>query len=103
MRKLYLLGNTLDKFPVSKLPKNSLILRRFFDILGTCDGMESKLMSDALHHAAGLTADEIRLVWRFHYGLRLVNGKETDFDKTEDESLKLIVRKDKIKDKILKL
>ena len=102
-KKLYLLGHSLEKLSVSKLPKNSQILRRFFGVLKDCEGSRTEVKTLAVSEAATIIAEEIREVWRFHFGLKLIFGKETDYDNVENESLKLIVRKDVIKEKILKL
>lgn len=92
-KKFYLVGHPVDKLGISKLPKNSQVLARFLAILEKCG--EKK-------RAAKQCAEDIRIVWKHHFGLRLVYGKDIDSD-TESEGMKLVVRKEKIEDKILQL
>ena len=102
--KFYLLGSSVDKLSLSKLPKHCDILRRFLTILkdsGT--STQSAAQAAAVQDAAKHTASEIKLVWKHHFGLRMTFGKDLEHDKHADEALKLIVMDDKIEAKVLSI
>ena len=50
-----------------------------------------------------VTADEVIDVWKHHFGLRLILGKDYASQKSTNEAVRLIQRKDVIVGKILKL
>ena len=83
-QKLYL----LDQLPstdlaISKLPKNSSIMRLFFGILLSQEDINKNANSltlatkAAAYKAAKETAVAIKSVWRYHFGIRLIDGQET--------------------------
>ena len=83
--QLYLLGNSLSTLKVSKLPKNCDVLARF--VTEFREGCCKKT-------AANEICDEVIDVWKHHFGIRLTLGKEYETQKTTDESMRFILRKD---------
>ena len=88
-RNIYLLKHTLEKLGNSKLPKNISVLRKFLYELDN---------SGKVKHAAQKTTENIRAVWTFHFGSKLIMGKVG-----EDEPKKLVVTTQKIESKALEL
>ena len=100
----YLLGSSVDKFPMSKLPKHNVILRRFLAILRETQKSTKKAEQAAFFkEAARQTASEIKLVWKYHFGLRMICGKETVEDIIVDEAMKLIIMNNTIESRVLSL
>ena len=60
----YLLGSSVDKFPMSKLPKHNVILRCFMAILRETQMSTLKAaQAEAVKEAARQTTLEIKIVW----------------------------------------
>ena len=85
-----------------KLPKHNVILRLFLAILRETQKSTKKAEQAAFFkEAARQTALEIKLVWKYHFGLRMICGKETVEDVIVDEAMKLIIMDNKIESKVL--
>ena len=88
--KIFLLNNKLGKFSSSKLPKCMAVLQRFI-------ALKEELKSQKL--AVRQTVSELKLVWRHHFGPKLVYGVESEGDPASEAS-KLVIMDDKIESKI---
>ena len=98
---LFLLGHaSISPLTLGKLPKNRQILQRFFGLLQT-DFKESPPKT-AKDTAAEKVFEETMEVWKHHFGLKVIEGKELDTDEV-DEKKKMIVRKSSIKNMVLEL
>ena len=64
---VYLIGSSLEKLKVSKLPKQH-------DVLARCIAVFRDIQ--CVKTAANVTADEVIDVWKHHFGLRLTHGKD---------------------------
>ena len=88
--KVYLLDSQSDTFGFAKLPKSKAVLGVFLHNLKDSDPDK----------AAGRTTDELKDVWRHHFGMRVILG----YDSAMKEISKKIISDDKyIKTKILNL
>ena len=88
--KVYLLDSQTDTFGFAKLPKSKAVLGVFLHNLKDSDPDK----------AAGRTTDELKDVWRHHFGMRVILG----YDSAMKEISKKIISDDKyIKTKILNL
>ena len=94
LTKIYLLDKTIELFSLTKLPKNFAVLQRFLAILETAGSPKA---------AAKLTTAEVKIVWKHHFGLKLVYGVQTENDNIEVESNKLVIMDNKIDAMILAL
>jgi hypothetical protein len=92
-RNIYLVKQTVEKFAHSKIPKQSYVIRRFLLELQRTGTIKT---------AAATTANELCEVWKFHFGMKLIMGKNTIDDK-EDETMKLVIKTCKIEKKIIEL
>ena len=82
----YLLGSSVDKLSVNKLPKHGAILRRFLAILKDAGTQtQSVAQAAAAKAAAKQTASEIKLIWKHHFGLRMTFGKDVEEDNIKDD------------------
>ena len=88
--KIFLLNNKLDRFSSFKLPKCVAVLQRFI-------ALKEELKSQKL--AVRQTVSELKLVWRHHFGPKLVYGVESEGDPASEAS-KLVIMDDKIETKI---
>ena len=108
-QKLYL----LDQFPCSdlpktKLPKISYVMRIFFGFLLDQEDLKKHsnpltlATKSAVLKAAKDTASAVKEVWRHHFGIRLIDGKESVT--SEVDSSKIMVTGDKyIAEKVMNL
>ena len=85
---------------MKKLPKNRDILARFLHVHDIYEGGYSAYKEK---QAAMQVTQEICEVWQFHFGNRLVYGKDSKEAETTNESLKIVIRKDHVETKIVKL
>ena len=98
---LFLLGQASSTpLTVGKLPKNIQLLQRFFGLLKTnfkdCPPNTAKVT------AAAKVAEEVKAVWKHHFGKRVIEGRESDTDQVDNEK-KMIIMDAKIREKILDL
>ena len=91
---LYLIGSSLEKLKVSKLPKQHDVLARFISVFRDMQCVKT---------AASEVADEMIDVWKHHFGLRLTLDKDCENQKITNDAVRFILRKDHIVGKILKL
>ena len=104
--RLYLLESVGgDSLPSSKLPKTKHVLRRLLELYG--EKIKYIKKSNELKVAAGeaskQVAVELRDVWGLHFGVSVVFGKDNLGEVKEDESKKIIIRREHIEEKILKV
>ena len=72
---LYLLGRPkVDHLSFVKLPKFLHILQRFLGMM--LDENANKKRDGAKHHAADIVAGEVIEIWKHHFGIRVIEGKE---------------------------
>ena len=83
-QKLYLLDQyPCRDLPSAKLPKNLAVMRCIFDSLLCQEDLIKNnnpvtlATKIAVNNAAKETATAIKRVWRHHFGIRLIDGKET--------------------------
>ena len=96
-KEVYLLERyvEMEKLSKKKLPKNREVLARFLFYL------ENNVTKEG---ATKKVTEEILEVWQFHFGNRLVYGMDNiGAGEKEDESVKIVVRKNVIADKVNKL
>ena len=85
----------MEKLSKQKLPKNREVLARFLFHL------ENKV---TMQQATKQVTEEILEVWQFHFGNRLVYGMDNiGTGEKEDESVKILVRKNVVDDMVNKL
>ena len=85
----------MEKFSKKKLPKNREVLARYLFHLEN---------DSTKQEATKKVTEEILEVWQFHFGNRLVYGMDNiGTGEQEDESVKIVVRKNVINDKVNKL
>ena len=106
---LYILGcPSIAALGVVKLPKGMQLLQRFEGLLMEKD-YSSKSNIDKTkirEEAAGQLAEEVINVWKHHFGLRVIEGREFEGQQVDEEDLnkkKIIIREKHIKQKILDL
>ena len=108
-KKLYL----LDQFPskdisFAKLPETLSAMKSFFHYLlsqADLDDNDNPLTlatKTAINNAAKQTAAAIKTVWRHHFGIRLIDGKD-EVNGEEDNSKIMIIEEHKIAKKIVEL
>ena len=90
---VYLIESSLEKFKVSKLPKQHNDFARFIAVF---------LEIQCVKTAASMIADEVIDVWKYHFGLRLTLGKDHASQKITNDAVEFIQRKYTIAGKILK-
>ena len=96
---LYLLGQVSSTtLTGSKLPQKIQLLRRFHGLFKT-DFKDTPLRI-AKAPAAEKVAEEVKAVWKQHFGKRVIEGRERDTDPVDNDK-KIIIMDDKIRDKIL--
>ena len=93
--KVYLIEKTLTELSSSKLPKTEAVLSRFLENLDA--NSDQKAISDALKK----TKDEVKAVWKYHFGSRLIDGKEFGCEEKGEEKKK-IIQEDKLIEKKIK-
>lgn len=94
-KKHYLIGSSITKLGVSKLPKNGAVIARLLDI---CES------GHKLDDSIRLVRTEIRDVWKHHFGVGLIFGKcKQDEKGRKEEKCKLIVTDTEIAKRIKNL
>ena len=81
---VYIFGILPANLKNSKIPTNGAVLGRFL----------STLESSSIKVAAAETRNEVKEIWKHHFGSRLVEGREFGIEEVENESKK-IIRSDK--------
>ena len=93
-KSYYPVGEPISALKISKLPKNNAVL--------ICELMKLKDEKD-IKSVCYDVANEVCDVWKHHFGLRLVCGKEHETQKCCDRNVKFIVEIVHISGKIQRL
>ena len=99
-QKLYLLDQfPLAELPISKLPKTKLVMRYFFNLLLQKEDLSKHSNSltlatkSAISKAARETAIATKSIWRHHFGIRLIDGQDTESGKVDTTKIMIIGEK----------
>ena len=98
---LYLLGRPKhDSLDMVKLPKVKQILQRFYELEKEEEVVKSLRPKET---CARKVIKEVKDVWRHHFGMRLIDGKEFDEQQFEDSEKIMIMRDILIQADLLKI
>ena len=98
---LYLLGRPKhDSLDLLKLPKVKQILQRFYELAKEEDVVKSLRPKET---CARKVIEEVKEVWRHHFGIRVIDGKEFGDQQVEDSDKIMIMRDILIQADLLKL
>ena len=96
-QKIYLLEEfPVSELPVTKLPKIKSVMKFFFHSLLLKEDLQKHsnpltlATKTAVGKAARETADAIRSVWRYHFGIRLIDGKDTKNGQVDTSKIMII-------------
>ena len=95
--QFFILGNPAPDLKMSKLPTTEAILGKFLlELAGKAD-------KGSAAEAASSVRQEMKIVWKHHFGIRLIEGKELGNEEAENENLKIIKMDKHIEDQIKQL
>ena len=100
--KVYLIDSLETSFGFAKLPKSKAVLGVFLHHLQDSDPPTplSSPPGTQSDRAAGMTTDQLKAVWKRHFGIRVIHGYDTEMKEASEK----IISDDKyIKTKILNL
>ena len=103
---LYLLDQPLSTpLRMTKLPKRRQILQRLEGLLLGNDitNKSNQKKNDIKEEAAASVAKEVTAVWKHHFGIRVIDGKDFDSEDESEEKKKMVIHDDLITKKILDL
>ena len=102
---LYILGQpTISPLSIKKLPKGKPLLQRLYGLISQePKAPRSKERYVQKDKCADSLVDEVVGVWRHHFGIRVIDGKEMKEQKIPAEEKIMIIQKHKINEKVLAL